>query len=67
MKTQNEIGQVMREARRCLGWTQFDLALRVGVSESQIAKVETGRVTPEAWLKAAIAEQLQIKTWEVGV
>jgi DNA-binding XRE family transcriptional regulator len=67
MKTQNAIGQAMREARRRLGWTQFDLARRVGVSESQIAKVETGRITPEAWLKVAIAEHLQIRTWEVGV
>ena len=57
----------MRGARGRLGWTQFDLARRVGCSESQIAKIETGRVTPEPWLKEAIARELGIATWEVGV
>jgi DNA-binding XRE family transcriptional regulator len=47
--------------------TQFDLARAVGCSESQIAKIETGRATPEAWLKEAIAKELNIQTWEVGV
>jgi ribosome-binding protein aMBF1 (putative translation factor) len=57
----------MREARRRKGWTQFELARRVGCSESQIAKIETGRATPEDWLKEAIARELGIATWEVGI
>lgn len=57
----------MRAARRRLGLTQFDLARRVECSESQIAKIETGRATPECWLKEAIARELGIATWEVGV
>jgi DNA-binding XRE family transcriptional regulator len=57
----------MRETRRRLGWTQLDLARRVGCSESQITKIETGRTMPEAWLKEAIARELNIPTWEVGV
>lgn len=57
----------MRGARGRLGWTQFDLARRAGCSESQIAKIETGRVVPEPWLKEAIARELKIATWEVGV
>ena len=56
----------MRDARHRKGWTQFDLAKRVGCSESQITKIETGRATPETWLKEAIANQLNILTWEVG-
>ena len=58
----------MREARQRRRWTQFDLAQRVGCSESQIAKIETGRVSEvAAWLKDAIARELGIQTWEVGI
>ncbi|MBX3744136.1 MAG: helix-turn-helix transcriptional regulator [Verrucomicrobiae bacterium] len=57
----------MREARRRLRLTQFALAKRVGCSESQITKIETGRATPEKWLKEAIARELGVATWEVGV
>ena len=59
--------KAMRNARGQLGLTQFDLARRVGVSESLIAKIETGRATPAEWLKVAIAWELDIPTWEVGV
>ena len=55
----------MRDARRRLGWTQLDLSRRVGCTESQITKIETGRASPEQWLKEAIARELNIKSWEV--
>ncbi len=55
-------------ARQRRRWTQFDLARRVGCSESQIAKIETGRVAePAEWLKEALARELGIATWEVCV
>ena len=66
MKTRNNVGQAMRDARRRLNWRQLDLAQRVGCSESQITKIETGRVAPESWLKEVIARELNIATWEVG-
>jgi DNA-binding XRE family transcriptional regulator len=56
----------LREARRRKGLTQFHLAQRVGCSESQIAKIETGRASAESWLKEAIAREVGIQTWEVG-
>ena len=56
----------MREARRRLGWTQLELAQRVGCTESLITKIETGRAVPETALKEAIARELSIHTWEVG-
>ncbi len=67
MRTQTKKAKVMRGARGRMGLTQFDLARRVGVSESQIAKIETGRAVPEEWLKEAIARVLDIATWEVGL
>ena len=67
MKTELQTGRVMREARLRLHITQFTLAKRVGCSESQITKIETGRIEPARWLKEAIARELNIHTWEVGV
>jgi ribosome-binding protein aMBF1 (putative translation factor) len=67
VKTEDQKARVMRAARGRLGLTQFDLARRVRCSESQIAKIETGRATAEDWLKEAIARELGIETWEVGV
>jgi ribosome-binding protein aMBF1 (putative translation factor) len=67
LKTKNTTGQAMRDARRRLGWTQLELARRVGCTESLITKIETGRAAPEQGLKEAIARELNIATWEVGV
>ena len=67
LKTKNNRGQAMRDARRRLGLTQLDLAQRVGCTESLVTKIETGRATPEQSLKEAIARELGIQTWEVGV
>lgn len=67
LKTKNNKGQAMRDARRRLSLTQLDLAQRVGCTESQVTKIETGRATPEQSLKEAIARELGIQTWEVGV
>ena len=67
VKTKKIKCQAMREARRRLSLTQLDLAGRVGCTESLITKIETGRATPEQWLKEAIARELGIATWEVGV
>jgi transcriptional regulator with XRE-family HTH domain len=63
--TEYSVGRRLREARRRKGWTQFELARRVGCSESQIAKIETGRAEPADWLKQAIAQVVDLKSWEV--
>ena len=67
VKTKIIRAPAMREARRRLGITQFDLAERTGCSEAQVSKIETGRIRPEDWLREAIARELGIKSWEVGV
>ena len=67
LRKQSSKAKAMRMARGRLGLTQFDLARRVGVSESQVGKIETGRAIPEDWLKEAIARELNIQTWEVRV
>lgn len=67
MNTEIKNTGVMREARRKLRMTQLALSRRVGCTESLITKIETGRSTPQQWLKDAIARELNIHTWEVGV
>ena len=67
MSTTLQTSRVMREARLRLHLTQFTLSRRVGCSESRITKIETGRATAPQWLKEAIARELDIHTWEVGV
>ena len=67
LKTKNNRGRAMREGRRRLGLTQLDLAERVGCTESLVTKIETGRARPEERLRGAIARELSIATWEVGV
>lgn len=59
--------QAMREARRRLKLTQQVLAHRVGCTESMMTKIETGRAMPAQWLKEAIARELGIHSWEVGL
>lgn len=58
--------KAMKEARRKQRMTQLALSRRVGCTESLITKIETGRATPQSWLKEAIARELNIPTWEVG-
>ena len=67
MNTNIQKTGLMREARRQLRMTQLALARRVGCTESLITKIETGRSTPQPWLKEAIARELNLHTWEVGV
>lgn len=63
----SQTAEALRDARRYQRLTQIDLARRVGCSESQISKIETGRASPDRRLKEAIAHELGIPTWEVGV
>ena len=65
MRTESSTRRLMREARHRLGLTQLELARRAGCSESRIAKIETGRSTPDPDLQRAIAEVLGLRTWEV--
>lgn len=41
----NSVGKIIRNARQSKGYTQEELALKVGVQKSAIAKWENGRVS----------------------
>jgi transcriptional regulator with XRE-family HTH domain len=49
------IGDEIRAARERLGWSQAELARRVGVSQAAIGKIETGETTKSRWLPEIVA------------
>jgi len=46
----------IKVARKEKGWTQFQLAQKLGYSESRIAKLETGRVLADSFDCKALAK-----------
>ncbi len=55
----------LRAARVLKGFTQLQLAERVGAKEIEISRIETGRIQPTAELKQRIAAVLQKPTFEL--
>ena len=55
----------LKVARVAAGFNQFDLAQRVKVNEVTISRVETGRITPSADLKARISQVLGKPSFEL--
>ena len=49
---------------RC-GLRQMDLSRQIGVSESYLSKIETGRVTPSRFLLARMAEALYVAVFDL--
>lgn len=47
-------------ARMRGGLRQIDIARKIGVSESQLSKIETGRIEPSGEILARIAEVLRV-------
>jgi len=55
----------LKVARIAAGLNQFELAQRIGISESTISKIETRRVTPARDVQQRIAAALGKQRWEV--
>ena len=55
----------LKVARIAAGLSQFELAQRVGISESTISKIETRRVIPTRDIQERIATTLSKARWEV--
>jgi transcriptional regulator with XRE-family HTH domain len=58
MTTHENIALWIKKTRYQRGWTQFELARRVGCSESQISRIETGRVLPDSSFARSIFQEL---------
>ena len=55
----------MKRKRMEQGLRQMDVARKIGVSESQLSKIETGRIEPSEEILARIAEALRIDESEL--
>jgi putative transcriptional regulator len=56
-----ELGNRLREARGAKGWTQAQLAARVGVSRKTINTVENGVFVPSTVLAVKLASALEAR------
>ena len=58
-------GQFISSLRKQHGWTQKDLAERVGVTDKAVSRWETGRGFPDVCCLAALAEALEVPISEL--
>lgn len=67
LRTARDLGPILRENRRRKGWSQTDLAEKVGVSRQWVSLVETGKTSVEFDLVLAVLRALgfQIQIREV--
>jgi transcriptional regulator with XRE-family HTH domain len=56
----DEISGLIRRVRRLAKWSQRELAHELGVSQSAVAKWETGRTTPSARMLARVLELAEL-------
>ena len=54
------LGERLKQLRRELGWSQADLAARIGADAGQISRYENGHMTPSAEAVAKLAEVLDV-------
>lgn len=58
VRSAEDIGRVIREARKRRGWSQDQLAARIGASRIWISSVENGKATVELGLVLAALQAL---------
>jgi transcriptional regulator with XRE-family HTH domain len=60
------LDQAIRRARARRGWTQYDLATRVGTTPATVSRWERGRARPR-WAKLrSLAQVLEVSPAELG-
>jgi transcriptional regulator with XRE-family HTH domain len=56
------LGERMKQLRKERGWSQADVAGRIGADGRQISRYENGRITPSLDALAKIAEAFDVST-----
>ena len=56
------LGERMKELRKERGWSQGDLATKIGADGRQISRYENGRIVPSVEALARIAEAFDISS-----
>ncbi len=60
LRTPNEIGHLVRDRRKSRGWTQDQLATRLGVSRLWIVQLEQGKATVQLGLVLRTLNELDV-------
>src|SRR5690606_31798609 len=60
-----EFGEYLRERRQKLGYSQIEMARRIGVHQSQISRIENAETTPQSYqIALAFAQCYQLNKQE---
>jgi transcriptional regulator with XRE-family HTH domain len=54
------LGERLKQLRQGRGWSQADLAAKIGTDPGQISRYENGRMTPSAEAVARLAEVIDV-------
>lgn len=65
MTNRNDLGEILRERRKERGWLLKDLSDKIGLSSSEIARIETGKRLPSAKSLRTLAEPLGFSELEL--
>ena len=63
--TQQELGERIADARRSKGWTQGQLAERVGLTQTAVSRIETGTRAVGSLELAELAELLGVSVLDL--
>lgn len=61
----NKLGQRIQTLRKEKGWTQKDLAYRIGMEVSNLSVIENGKSNPQVLTLIRIAGALEIEPKEI--
>lgn len=67
MSSDKENGQKMKAARKKLGWTQAQVAEKVGIGVNYYAEIERGEKVPSDEKRKALMKLLGIKSLVISV
>ena len=60
-----QLGGRIRTLRQKRGWTQFEMAERLGIDRSYLAEVETGKIEVCLRNLALLAEAFELEAWQL--
>lgn len=63
MNSHLQLKNRVKELRLSKGWSQTELAKRIGTTQNTISSIETGQYSPTAYLSGLLARALGV-TWE---
>src|SRR5918994_6435766 len=63
--SRHELGERVADARRRKGWTQGELAARVGLTQTSVSRIETGVRTVSSLELAELAEVLGVSVLDL--